>query len=156
VAQEEPHVDSLMRFALLSDSRGTEGRFLRSARRFVLLKAEDLWGRLVTQRRLHSPELGMGAQSVGRTPWSARVPLDPLLAPSDQPHVTQERPTGGSAADQGVRPTAELRKVSGIVVGNSRRGPEGVPTGLRAVGLPHVPAVESLRDMRATGGLEAV
>jgi hypothetical protein len=42
---------------------------------------------------------------VGRTPWSARVPLDPHLAPSHQPRAILERPTGASAADQGVRPT---------------------------------------------------
>jgi peptidoglycan/xylan/chitin deacetylase (PgdA/CDA1 family) len=35
---------------------------------------------------------------VGRTPWSARVPLDPLFG-------VQHRPAGGPAADQGVRPT---------------------------------------------------
>ena len=44
-------------------------------------------------------------QSVGRTPWSARVPLDPLFALPNQPRVIPERPTGWSAADQGVRPT---------------------------------------------------
>jgi hypothetical protein len=33
----------------------------------------------------------------GRTPWSARVPLDPLLN-------RRIRPTGASASDQGVRP----------------------------------------------------
>src|SRR5580704_4636809 len=60
--------------------------------------------RMPSQCHLLCPELGMGAQSVGRTPWSARVPLDPLLAPPDQPHVTRERPTGGSAADRGGPP----------------------------------------------------
>src|SRR5580698_3684882 len=70
----------------------------------------------------------MVAQSVGRTPWSARVPLDPLSAPPNQPHVTRERPTRASAADRGVRPTicAEstfLGKVSDI----------------RLVNLPHRP-----------------
>jgi hypothetical protein len=43
------------------------------------------------------------AAFVGRTPRSARVPLDPLLARLNQPRA--ERPTGASAADQGVRPT---------------------------------------------------
>jgi len=39
---------------------------------------------------------------VGRTPWSARVPLDPLLG-----FVYRTSwPTWASAADQGVRPTA--------------------------------------------------
>ena len=37
---------------------------------------------------------------VGRTPWSARVPLDPLFAKPNQP-----RPTGPQAADQGASPT---------------------------------------------------
>jgi hypothetical protein len=36
---------------------------------------------------------------VGRTPWSARVPLDPLFV------SPFNKPTGGSTADQGVRPT---------------------------------------------------
>jgi predicted AlkP superfamily phosphohydrolase/phosphomutase len=50
---------------------------------------------------------------VGRTPWSARVPPDPLLAPPNQPRAAAEGPTRAaaegptraSAADQGVRPT---------------------------------------------------
>jgi hypothetical protein len=42
---------------------------------------------------------------VGRTPWSARVPLDPLFAELNQPHAIPERPTGGPAADQGDSPT---------------------------------------------------
>ena len=41
---------------------------------------------------------------VGRTPWSARVPLDPLFARPNQLQI-RERPTGGAAVDQGVRPT---------------------------------------------------
>jgi hypothetical protein len=45
---------------------------------------------------------------VGRTPRSARVPLDPHFALPVQPHATTEGPTGGSAADQGVRPTSLL------------------------------------------------
>jgi hypothetical protein len=40
-------------------------------------------------------------QRVGRTPWSARVPLDPLPQASTN---TSSRPTWASAADQGVRP----------------------------------------------------
>ena len=39
---------------------------------------------------------------VGRTPWSARDPLDPL--PQALTNASS-RPTGASAADQGVRPT---------------------------------------------------
>jgi hypothetical protein len=50
------------------------------------------------------------AAFVGWTPgwisWSARAPLDPLLARRNQPHAIPERPTGASAADQGVRPTS--------------------------------------------------
>jgi hypothetical protein len=38
---------------------------------------------------------------VGRTPWSARFPLEPLAQASN----TGGRPTWASAADQGVRPT---------------------------------------------------
>jgi hypothetical protein len=43
---------------------------------------------------------------VGRTPWSARVPLDPPVAD----YCNSSRPTRASAADQGVRPTKELNK----------------------------------------------
>ena len=42
---------------------------------------------------------------VGRTPWSARVPLDPLFARQNQLHASPEKPTRGSAADQGARTT---------------------------------------------------
>src|ERR1019366_2778882 len=41
-------------------------------------------------------------QRVGRTPWSARVPLDP---PPQASTKTSTRARGASAADQGVRPT---------------------------------------------------
>jgi hypothetical protein len=44
-------------------------------------------------------------KAVGRTPWSAQVPLDPLFAQPNRPDVIPERPTGGAAADQEVRPT---------------------------------------------------
>jgi hypothetical protein len=47
-------------------------------------------------------------EKVGRTPWSARVPLDPLLAQPSQPHAIPQRPTGASAADRGGRPTGLL------------------------------------------------
>ena len=48
------------------------------------------------------------SEKVGRSPWSARVPLDPLFAQLYQAHAIPERPTVGSAADQGVRPTINL------------------------------------------------
>ena len=56
---------------------------------------------------------------VGRTPWSGRVPLAPLFARPNQSRGIPERPTGGAAADQGVRPTTNaahsiVRKVRGI------------------------------------------
>src|SRR5207302_279269 len=41
--------------------------------------------------------------AVGRTPWSARVPLDPLLVRNQFP-AEREWPARGPAADQGVRP----------------------------------------------------
>ena len=44
---------------------------------------------------------------VGRTPWSARVPLDPLPQALTN---TSSRLTWASAADQGVRPTNALRE----------------------------------------------
>ena len=49
-----------------------------------------------------SPSNGMKTFDQGRTPWSARVPLDPL---SQALTNTSSKPTGASAADQGVRPT---------------------------------------------------
>ena len=49
--------------------------------------------------------------TVGRTPWSARVPLDPLFVQPHQPHAIHKRPTGGSAADQGVRPTNRMAAI---------------------------------------------
>ena len=42
---------------------------------------------------------------VGRTPWSARVPLDPLLARRIKGLYHRGRPTRASAAVQGDRPT---------------------------------------------------
>jgi hypothetical protein len=54
--------------------------------------------------------------TVGQTPWSARVPPDPLAAQPHQPYPGTEKPTGASAADQGVRPTVLLRtQPAGIV-----------------------------------------
>jgi hypothetical protein len=48
---------------------------------------------------------------VGRTPWSARVPLDPPFAKPDQ-----QRPTGASAADQGVRPTLAITLACALAI----------------------------------------
>jgi multidrug efflux pump subunit AcrB len=45
--------------------------------------------------------------TVGQTPWSARVPLDPRSAQVPTPIG----PTGASAADQGVRPTVRRRSL---------------------------------------------
>jgi hypothetical protein len=45
-----------------------------------------------------------GLTFVGRIPWSARIPRDPLYAKRTNSPVPN-RPTGTSAADQGVRPT---------------------------------------------------
>jgi hypothetical protein len=42
---------------------------------------------------------------VGRTPRSAG---DPLVAHPTLPSDAEDKPTGGSAADQGVRPTNHL------------------------------------------------
>jgi glycosyltransferase involved in cell wall biosynthesis len=44
------------------------------------------------------------ADLVGRTPWSARVPPDPLSAAPAQPQASAKNPTGESAADRAVRP----------------------------------------------------
>jgi len=62
---------------------------------------------------LSFPTAGNAAQIVGRTPgrtpWSARVPLDPLFAQPNQPGAIRERPTralpGGDPGGRGVRPT---------------------------------------------------
>jgi hypothetical protein len=42
---------------------------------------------------------------VGRTPWSARVPLDPLLGNEISCIQNPAKPTRASAAVQGDRPT---------------------------------------------------
>jgi [FeFe] hydrogenase H-cluster maturation GTPase HydF len=42
---------------------------------------------------------------VGRTPWSARVPLDPLFERKIKPLQARPGRTRGSGADEGVRPT---------------------------------------------------
>jgi hypothetical protein len=41
---------------------------------------------------------------VGRTPWSTRVPLDPLFV-NESKRMRTSQPTRASAADLGVRPT---------------------------------------------------
>ena len=46
--------------------------------------------------------LGILRDPVGRTPWSALIPLDPLFSQPKQPHAIPERPAGGAAADQGL------------------------------------------------------
>jgi len=43
----------------------------------------------------------------GRTPWSARVPLDPLYAKRKN-SLLPKGPTRASGADQGVRPPAQV------------------------------------------------
>ena len=40
----------------------------------------------------------------GADPWSARFPLDPLLA-NEISFPMVHKPTGASAADRGIRPT---------------------------------------------------
>jgi anhydro-N-acetylmuramic acid kinase len=50
---------------------------------------------------------------VGRTPRSARVPQDPQVRGKTKLWALRSRPTGASAADQGVRPTATDLIVSG-------------------------------------------
>jgi len=44
--------------------------------------------------------------TLGRNPWSARLPLDPLFTSEVRLIHMLGGPTGASAADQGVRPTA--------------------------------------------------
>ncbi len=50
---------------------------------------------------------------VGRTHWSARVPPDPQIVCNTKLPPLKNRPTGASAADQGVRPTETDLIVSG-------------------------------------------
>src|SRR6266568_4872093 len=62
---------------------------------------------------------------VGRTPWSARVPLDPLFVWNQFP-AECEWPARGPAADQGARPTiyAGVRKGENLTtLGYAARGP---------------------------------
>jgi len=66
---------------------------------------------------------------VGRTPRSARVPLDPHLAQPHKPHAILERPTGASAADQGFRPTNAGTRPS-------RRRHTAAPAAYRVIGPP--------------------
>ena len=64
----------------------------------------SLWGRWIrAQRRLvsHSREC---RKIVGRTPGPRGTPR-PALRPQNQAATSIERPTGASAADEGVRPT---------------------------------------------------
>jgi hypothetical protein len=68
------------------------------------------------------------AQIVGRTPGSARVPLDPLLA-SRINLIQTCRPARGPAADRGVRPTIltgcpVLGKTNGVTLKAVCRGSE--------------------------------
>ena len=70
-----------------------------------------------------------------RTPWSARVPPDPL-SPIESRFDAQPRPTRASAADQGVRPTGGVFK--------GARGPEPH----HAEAAQDQQAGESLRDQR--------
>jgi hypothetical protein len=51
---------------------------------------------------------------VGRTPWSARVPLDPLFDQPNQSDATPERTTGGAAADQGGPPYVLCGMLTGV------------------------------------------
>jgi hypothetical protein len=61
-------------------------------------------GRLATQCRLPCREVRIVRKAVGRTPWSARVPLDPLFAQPNRPNVIPERPIGASALTIGRPP----------------------------------------------------
>ena len=56
------------------------------------------------QPHARSPSPGIPNQLVGRTPWSARDALVPLVHEESVGRNTEE-PTRGSAADEGVRPT---------------------------------------------------
>jgi hypothetical protein len=68
------------------------------------------------------------AALVGRTPWSARVPLDPPFARPSRSHALAG-PTRASAADQGVRPTS--------AVGRRKRLPHNAaPAAYRVIGPP--------------------
>jgi hypothetical protein len=70
---------------------------------------------------------------VGRAPWSARVPLH-------QPFARAERPTGASAADQGVRPTNDVgagHARPAPVAHIRRRHSVGAVAAYRAIGPPN-------------------
>src|SRR6266702_503439 len=74
---------------------------------------------------------------VGRTPWSARVPPDPLFVWNQFP-AERERPARGPAADQGVRPT---------IYAGVRRWEK-----LSDIRLKSPPHVEQPRDPARTAG----
>ena len=83
-------------------------------------------------------------QLVGRTPWSARDALVPLFARSIKRLRHPGRPTGASAADQGVRPTIHcLRRSSQIkpasspqVVGSGTPESDASSSGIRSGAVP--------------------
>ena len=60
----------------------------------------------VQTHRLSGGQLSAGCAIVGRTPSSARVPLDPLPGGVWKTRMKSRRPTGASAADEGVCPTS--------------------------------------------------
>jgi hypothetical protein len=66
--------------------------------------------------------------TVGRTPWSVRVPLDPRFVQLNQPRVSPERQTRASAADQGIRPTNSVTR--------RKRLPHKMAAAYRVIGPP--------------------
>jgi hypothetical protein len=74
--------------------------------------------------------LAVLAVLVGRTPWSAQGPVAPLSARPISLSALTERPAGGPATDQGVRPTS---------VGRRKRRPQrttAAPAPYRVIGPP--------------------
>jgi hypothetical protein len=65
----------------------------------------DFLGRICAYLSGGSEEGSQTTAFVGQTPWSARVPLDPLFARRVRLYDNRDRPTRAWAADQGVRPT---------------------------------------------------
>src|ERR1019366_4708770 len=88
------------------------GQHLRGGFRLRIQGGEQPFQQLAAVPHRHDggdthPLAAASRSKVGRTPGPARVPLDPLATADGETvlAIGASRPTGASAADQGVRPT---------------------------------------------------
>ena len=75
---------------------------------------------------------------MGRTPWAARVPLDPLFSGSEYDSGKAGR---GPAADQGVCPTNEQRQMEGRLRFGFSSGIPETCSAILAMALPRVAVI---------------